>query len=360
MGKACNFKRIVPLFLVSAFIFGFLLSLFSLLAPYMGFGEKEEFILYRIIDIRRRDVVIVGFNIALLSFVLFIINNLHNIYNYIINLRLSKSIKIYIEGKIHDRTPALLRIIIDYWPETNLTRNLISLRLPTKQEIIFISPFILVSLIMLFFLLGRYGPVNCYSLRPQHQCVCLAMEGMKAERMGYPDDALRYFTQSIEICPSADYYRFKRVEQLAGIGESQTALAELNQVMRDVSGTSELYSFFLARGKLHAELGNNEEAVSDFETAHEIQPGTLEPVQRLAEFTFDLGDYDTSVGWYDIFLGLNQDNEVALTGRGKAHHMAGRFAEAMRDYDRALLLNYTLVHVRALRDAAANGDFPVK
>ena len=57
MGKACNFKRIVPLFLVSAFIFGFLLSLFSLLAPYMGFGEKEEFILYRIIDIRRRDTL---------------------------------------------------------------------------------------------------------------------------------------------------------------------------------------------------------------------------------------------------------------------------------------------------------------
>ena len=98
------------LFLVSAFIFGFLLSLFSLFAPYIGFGEKEEFILYRIIDIRRRDVFIVGSNIALLSFVLFIIGSLYKRYNYIINSRLFKSIKIYIEGKIHTGTAIITSI----------------------------------------------------------------------------------------------------------------------------------------------------------------------------------------------------------------------------------------------------------
>ncbi|MCH7539354.1 MAG: tetratricopeptide repeat protein [Proteobacteria bacterium] len=232
-------------------------------------------------------------------------------------------------------------------------------RMRLWKTVRFIGPYLLVSLVLLGFLLVRYGPVDCYSLRPEHQCVCIAMEGYYAEKREKQfEEAVNYYTEAINMCPDAPYYYYRRAQLHIRNNDIDSALSDFDSALKSSDDTSVFYKYYIGRAELLTVRGEYEKAVPDYQQAHGIFPAREEPVQALAKISLDEKDYESAARWYGTLISLEPENASAYAERGYAYHMTGRFADALRDYDRALELMPSLEDVQGLRSLARDGQMP--
>ncbi len=76
---------------------------------------------------------------------------------------------------------------------------------------------VVLSLLPLALLLGRYGGSNCDSLKKEYACVCYAIAGVNAANPGpaknyfappaNPELAKQYFARADDICPDHPEYK---------------------------------------------------------------------------------------------------------------------------------------------------------
>ena len=102
--------------------------------------------------------------------------------------------------------------------------------------------------------------------------------------------------------------------------------------------TPENPTFHHYRGIAHRELGEFDQAVSDFDTAIRLEPLSNPSRQAKGVARLMQGKYAEATPDFDAVLDLDPDNADALSSRGVARSALGQYEEAIGDLHRSLAL----------------------
>ena len=95
---------------------------------------------------------------------------------------------------------------------------------------------------------------------------------------------------------------------------------------------------FNNRGLVHLELGNNENAISDFKTAMKLSPEMVSAKNygNLANAYELLGNYQGAIENYSKAIQIRPNLVYVFHGRGWVNMEIGNFEEALDDYEKAI------------------------
>ncbi|MCE1247885.1 MAG: tetratricopeptide repeat protein [Firmicutes bacterium] len=119
---------------------------------------------------------------------------------------------------------------------------------------------------------------------------------------GQYEEAVKYFTKSLDVEVNANQNYIYRGQAYIHLGKYKEAIADLDKVMKYIK---EFYSLYSSRGMAHALDGDMEKAMVDFNKAIELGP----------------------------------ESEVAFENRGMAYLIKGDYAKAQADLKKSMELN---------------------
>ena len=152
---------------------------------------------------------------------------------------------------------------------------------------------------------------------------------------GYPGEAMKDFTRSIELSPTAEAYN-NRGNIFFFDKKYTEAVAEYSKSLEFDSNYDEAYT---NRGLAYVELKQFDEALVDFSKAIELNPNNEEAYDNRGSAYLRAGKYDEAIRDYDRALEINPDFARAYNNRGYAYQKRGDYDLAIDDYGTALRLN---------------------
>ncbi|PJF43144.1 MAG: hypothetical protein CUN55_09210 [Phototrophicales bacterium] len=134
--------------------------------------------------------------------------------------------------------------------------------------------------------------------------------GLVEEVQGNYEAALANYDQAIELFSDyADAYLGK-TRVLFNTGDYVGCIAAANETLeRNYRAPEIVYNF---RGLCFSELNNTAVAITDFETAIQLQPEFTGPYFNLGGIYYDLGDYEKSLEYYRQYVDLAGNNADSL------------------------------------------------
>jgi tetratricopeptide (TPR) repeat protein len=93
------------------------------------------------------------------------------------------------------------------------------------------------------------------------------------------------------------------------------------------------------RGEMLADDGQEQEALSDFETSIKVDPSRWQPYHNRGVSFGMMGDFESAMGDFDRVLQLNPKSAKAYYNRGEVRYKLGDLAGAVADYGQCLKLN---------------------
>jgi tetratricopeptide (TPR) repeat protein/S1-C subfamily serine protease len=149
-----------------------------------------------------------------------------------------------------------------------------------------------------------------------------------------------------------------------GRGKAYYQLGEYEQAVTDFTKAIELKSDFAdayhQRGRTYYRLGDYDQAIADYSEAIVLDPGRTHTYVNRAWVYYKLGNYDQALIDYNKAIDLDPDNPhftAPYTGRGWIYYVLGDYELALADFDRSLELNpsaYAFVRRAVTHDAAGN------
>ncbi len=178
--------------------------------------------------------------------------------------------------------------------------------------------------------LGERGTI--YYLTRKHELAladlnsALKIESKNAKLLNYrglilTEIALRIKENEINIKPAAD--------------NAQKALTDFNNA---IELEPKNYSFYYSRGKLFLEFEFFNEAIADFEKSISIEPKNEYAFAHLG-YTKFVTEKGKGIEEIDKAISINPSFAEAFYLRGQVDRMAGRYEEAMSDFNRAIELS---------------------
>jgi tetratricopeptide (TPR) repeat protein len=120
---------------------------------------------------------------------------------------------------------------------------------------------------------------------------------------------------------------------LAHIGISE----EIEEVTGQIDDDSDAAELYLRRGDLHRLHGHWSEAITDFRTARQLDPGIAAPADLGMGRTYlDQGRYKESLKHLDRALAKQPNNVRGLDARARTFTQLGKSLAAAADYQRAI------------------------
>jgi tetratricopeptide (TPR) repeat protein len=127
-------------------------------------------------------------------------------------------------------------------------------------------------------------------------------EGQRYARLNQADEAIRAYTRSIDIDPSASAYNGRCVEYNR-TGRFDMAIADANKAILISPRYAPPY---FNRGNALFKKGDYEGAIKDYTRAVTIDPGQAEFYYNLGLAAFKLGRSDEAMGWYEKALAADR------------------------------------------------------
>jgi tetratricopeptide (TPR) repeat protein/S1-C subfamily serine protease len=93
------------------------------------------------------------------------------------------------------------------------------------------------------------------------------------------------------------------------------------------------------RGLAKSDLGNKQEAISDYNQAITLSPNHINAYNNRGNAKSDLGNKQEAISDYNRVIALNPKDDSAYYNRGNARFSLGNKQEAISDYNRAIALN---------------------
>ncbi|MBX2802627.1 MAG: tetratricopeptide repeat protein [Myxococcales bacterium] len=124
-------------------------------------------------------------------------------------------------------------------------------------------------------------------------------------------------------------------DELAAAGQHIEARSTYTRVLR-VRPSARAH---LARGRVHLDLGDFDDAMADFMAAEDLDPVNPEPVIAKADLFFARKEYVRAIDRYDVALGLDPAHAMARFRRGLCHFYERQDVQALRDLERAKRLD---------------------
>jgi tetratricopeptide (TPR) repeat protein len=110
-------------------------------------------------------------------------------------------------------------------------------------------------------------------------------------QMNKNGEALRDIDMAVELAPHISAYRRQRAITLYSVNRLDEALADLNVAIGTVSKDSFLYAF---RGQIHNELGHEDLAKRDFDTASKMDKAGADLVKQFTKSRAPEGNKDST------------------------------------------------------------------
>ena len=164
--------------------------------------------------------------------------------------------------------------------------------------------------------------------------------GIRAYERGDLADAIRYYSNAIELNPTDSVFTF--------ITYSNRGLAyffqrNLELAIEDYTTTIELQPnsplAYINRGGAYCEQDNLELAIADFTKAIELNPGDDQGYYNRGVVHQKQGNLEQAIEDYTTAIELNPDNDQPYNNRGVIHQEQGNLEQAIEDYTTAIELN---------------------
>jgi tetratricopeptide (TPR) repeat protein len=111
-------------------------------------------------------------------------------------------------------------------------------------------------------------------------------------------------------------------------------------------------AFYLERGHKHFELENNDQAISDYSTAVQLDFQNVEAYSGLCAAYNNRGDFEDAIINCNKALRLNPNYASAYNNLGSAYYGLRKYAQAIQNFDAAIRLNSNYADAYASRCAA--------
>jgi tetratricopeptide (TPR) repeat protein len=177
----------------------------------------------------------------------------------------------------------------------------------------------------------------------------LVNSGNTLRRRGRPGEALRHYTQAIDLDPGHLAAHRNRGAVLWDLRRPVEALASYERVLALDPGSAEDH---YNRGTALQALGRLEEALQSFDRTLILQPDRAEAHNNRGLALQALGRFAEALQSLDRALELKPDKAQAHYNRGIALQALGRFAEALRSAERTLELRPDKLEAHANRGVA--------
>jgi lipoprotein NlpI len=93
------------------------------------------------------------------------------------------------------------------------------------------------------------------------------------------------------------------------------------------------WDFYFNRGIIHWSLNQYEEAKKDFGLANELNPQSVEPLQKLASLELDLGNYELCLDYLEKAIGLDPNNHATNLIKSFCFLQTGQWQEGWELYE---------------------------
>jgi tetratricopeptide (TPR) repeat protein len=147
-----------------------------------------------------------------------------------------------------------------------------------------------------------------------------------------------------------DRYTTQRATSLSVKGDAAGAIQEYTRYLKMFPND---HDALFGRGQNYMKADQTDLAIADFSKALELRPNSLFYRSARASAYYAKTDYENAIADLTIEIGEEQ-NWGSLSRRGMAYQRAGRFNEALADFEAFLSHspNYTYKHVIKARDCA--------
>ena len=164
--------------------------------------------------------------------------------------------------------------------------------------------------------------------------------GFKAAKRGDWDDAIRYYSNVIELNPAGSHFTFIAYSNR---GHTYGAQGNWEQAIEDHTRAIELEPNSVLdynnRGGAYYEQGNWEQAIEDYTRVIELKPNNAQAYYNRGTTYRKQGNLDKAIEDYTKAIELNPDDDQAYNNRGGAYQKQGNWEQAIEDYTKAIELN---------------------
>lgn len=146
-------------------------------------------------------------------------------------------------------------------------------------------------------------------------------------------DAIKDFTQAIEINPlSANAYA-SRGQAYNGLGKHEMAINDINKAINLNPEDPNCYN---NRGDVYSNIGNFSQAINDYNKAIGIDPKNEVAYNNRGIIYSKQGNYYDAIKDFNIAIKINPMHTQIYYNRGIAYANIGNYSQAISDYNKAI------------------------
>jgi tetratricopeptide (TPR) repeat protein/cellulose biosynthesis protein BcsQ len=216
--------------------------------------------------------------------------------------------------------------------------------------------------------LARLNKSYDQTLQKNTQAIASNYKGLQAESSGHPQDAVKYFEESVAYNPD-------NVEGLNNLGNAYMKVGKYKDAVRPFEYALELektsIQAYLNVSRAYDAMGNYEKALESFSTLYtrvNLIPGLAENLAPVADkVAYERAliyehnkDYGMALKYFTDAIVANQNYGEAFLERGKIYALLGDKKAAQRDFQfiRAISKDPTLLSAVSAEENRLNGQTP--
>ena len=182
---------------------------------------------------------------------------------------------------------------------------------------------------------------------PEQKAAAFRSRGYVRTDAGATDQAIADFSEAIRLAPGDAAAFGARAQARLTRNEVDAAIGDYTAALQASSGKPVTVSLLVGRGHAYLVKGQLELSLADFDEAVRINPKSASALNNRGLAWRTKGDLAKTVDDYTAAINLNPVYALAYNNRGYAYEAMDRRVDAIADFDRALLLDRSLVGAAA-------------
>ncbi|MBV8882726.1 MAG: serine protease [Chroococcidiopsidaceae cyanobacterium CP_BM_RX_35] len=155
--------------------------------------------------------------------------------------------------------------------------------------------------------------------------------------IGNEQEAIRSYTQAIQLSPHNPFTYYNRAEARYKIGDKQGAIEDYQQAIRLGAKFALVYNNL---GMTRYQLGDKQGAIKDYLKAIRLSGKFALAYNNLGRARYELGDTQGAISDYDRAIRFLPKYATAYYNRGAARYQLGDKQGAISDYNQAIQLSH--------------------
>jgi len=185
------------------------------------------------------------------------------------------------------------------------------------------------------------GPVRAQSdassvVEAKQQAAGLFEQGQSAQEKGNLNTAIRLYTRAVSSDPSLYQAYYQRAVSLLGLEQTDAAQSDLRKTIQIEPGFARAHRVL---GLLLLDRGNTDEARTELGRAVELDPKLKGVRVFYASSLIKSGNPTAAIEQVHVAIDQGEVDAVAYAVLGVAEERAGKKAEAMADYSKAIAMD---------------------